>query len=111
MATSGSPSPTISERMAATRSWIVEHKLRSVGTLWASAISGSILYNLRKPAESMSVKIIHARLHAQALTIAALCVSGLVEYYDHQSGEKADHYMRKAAYYEPPPEPHFSEGK
>ncbi|GER56891.1 hypoxia induced protein conserved regioncontaining protein [Striga asiatica] len=34
-----------------------------------------------------SVKIIHARLHAQALTLAALAGAAVVEYYDHKSGQ------------------------
>ena len=32
------------------------------------------------------------RLHAQALTLAALAGAALVEYYDHKSGAKADRY-------------------
>ncbi|KAM0922201.1 hypothetical protein ACQ4PT_006305 [Festuca glaucescens] len=68
------------------RKWIVEHKLRAVGTLWLSGIVGSIAYNWSRPGMKTSVKLIHARLHAQALTLAALGGSALVEYYDHQSG-------------------------
>ncbi|KAK1677968.1 hypothetical protein QYE76_038816 [Lolium multiflorum] len=68
------------------RTWIVEHKLRAVGALWLSGIAGSIAYNWSRPGMKTSVKLIHARLHAQALTLAALGGSALVEYYDHQSG-------------------------
>ena len=68
------------------REWVVEHKLRAVGTLWLTGIAGSIAYNWSRPGMKTSVKIIHARLHAQALTLAALAGSALVEYYDHQSG-------------------------
>ncbi|CAI5495181.1 unnamed protein product [Closterium sp. Naga37s-1] len=60
------------------RKWVVENKIKAVGSLWASAVGGSILYNFRKPGEKMSVKIIHARLHAQALTLAALLAAGAV---------------------------------
>ncbi|CAI5501322.1 unnamed protein product [Closterium sp. Naga37s-1] len=72
------------------RKWVVENKIKAVGSLWASAVGGSILYNLRKPGEKMSVKIIHARLHAQALTLAALLAAGAVEYYEHSSGAKVE---------------------
>ncbi|KAL9269224.1 hypothetical protein AKJ16_DCAP17496 [Drosera capensis] len=71
------------------REWVVEHKLRTVGFLWLSSVAGSIAYNWSRP-EKTSVKIIHARLHAQALTLAALGGAALVEYYDHSSGSKAD---------------------
>ncbi|CAI5466949.1 unnamed protein product [Closterium sp. Yama58-4] len=72
------------------RKWVVENKIKAVGSLWASAVGGSILYNFRKPGEKMSVKIIHARLHAQALTLAALLAAGAVEYYEHASGAKVE---------------------
>ncbi|XP_059632742.1 uncharacterized protein LOC132275297 [Cornus florida] len=72
------------------REWVVEHKLRTVGCLWLSGIAGSIAYNWSKPNMKTSVKVIHARLHAQALTLAALAGAAVVEYYDHKSGAKAD---------------------
>lgn len=34
------------------------------------------------------------RLHAQALTLAALAGAAVVEYYDHQTGKKADRYAK-----------------
>uniref|UniRef100_I1LB99 HIG1 domain-containing protein n=1 Tax=Glycine max TaxID=3847 RepID=I1LB99_SOYBN len=43
------------------RKWVVEHKLRTVGCLWLSGISGSIAYNWSRPNMKTSVKIIHAR--------------------------------------------------
>ncbi|KAG4397456.1 hypothetical protein AAZX31_10G142300 [Glycine max] len=71
------------------RKWVVEHKLRTVGCLWLSGISGSIAYNWSRPNMKTSVKIIHARLHAQALTLGALAGAALVEYYDRNAGAKA----------------------
>ncbi|KAI4349945.1 hypothetical protein L6164_010485 [Bauhinia variegata] len=61
------------------REWIVEHKLRTVGCLWLSGIAGSIAYNWSQPNMKTSVRIIHARLHAQALTLAALAGAAVVE--------------------------------
>ncbi|XP_052193567.1 uncharacterized protein LOC127802003 [Diospyros lotus] len=74
------------------REWVVQHKLRTVGCLWLSGIAGSIAYNWSQPAMKTSVKIIHARLHAQALTLAALAGAAAVEYYDHKTKKepKAD---------------------
>ncbi|KAJ4719452.1 Hypoxia-responsive family protein [Melia azedarach] len=76
------------------REWIVEHKLRTVGCLWLSGIAGSIAYNWSQPSMKTSVKIIHARLHAQALTLAALAGAAVVEYYDHKTGSKAERYAK-----------------
>ncbi|KAA8545185.1 hypothetical protein F0562_019926 [Nyssa sinensis] len=76
------------------REWVVEHKLRTVGCLWLSGVAGSIAYNWSQPAMKTSVKIIHARLHAQALTLAALAGAAVVEYYDHKTGAKADRYAK-----------------
>ncbi|XP_077240754.1 uncharacterized protein LOC143881528 [Tasmannia lanceolata] len=77
------------------REWVVEHKLRAVGTLWLSGLAGSIAYNWSQPNMKTSVRIIHARLHAQALTLAALAGAAVVEYYDHKSGSKADRYAKQ----------------
>ncbi|CAI9118835.1 OLC1v1020462C1 [Oldenlandia corymbosa var. corymbosa] len=71
------------------REWVVEHKLRTVGCLWLTGLASSIAYNWSQPNMKTSVKIIHARLHAQALTLAALAGAAVVEYYDHKSGDKA----------------------
>uniref|UniRef100_M8BZ40 Uncharacterized protein n=1 Tax=Aegilops tauschii TaxID=37682 RepID=M8BZ40_AEGTA len=68
------------------RKWVVDHKLRAVGCLWLSGISSSIAFNWSRPNMKTSVKLIHARLHAQALTIAALGSCALVEYYDQNYG-------------------------
>ncbi|KAH7666722.1 Hypoxia induced protein domain-containing protein [Dioscorea alata] len=44
------------------------------------------VYRLQLVSSKMKpcVKIIHARLHAQALTLAALAGAAVVEYYDHK---------------------------
>ncbi|KAG8099123.1 hypothetical protein GUJ93_ZPchr0013g35269 [Zizania palustris] len=43
------------------REWVVEHKLRAVGTLWLTGVASSIAYNWSRPGMKTSVKIIHAR--------------------------------------------------
>lgn len=54
------------------------YKLRSVGCVWAFGIGASMLYNWTRPLPA-SVKVIHARLYAQALTLSALVASAGVE--------------------------------
>ncbi|KAE8678953.1 hypothetical protein F3Y22_tig00111402pilonHSYRG00543 [Hibiscus syriacus] len=80
------------------RGWVVDHKLRTVGCLWLSGIGSSIAYNWSRPNMKTSVKIIHARLHAQALTLAALAGAAVVEYYDHRNRPKADPYGKYLPY-------------
>ncbi|KAK1295214.1 hypothetical protein QJS10_CPA16g01535 [Acorus calamus] len=77
------------------REWVVDHKLRTVGCLWLGGLASSFAYNWTQPNMKTSVKIIHARLHAQALTLAALAGAAVVEYYDHRSGVKADKYAKQ----------------
>ncbi|KAL4034562.1 hypothetical protein IC575_003214 [Cucumis melo] len=81
-------------KLESIRDWVSEHKLRTVGSLWLSGIAGSIAYNWSQPNMKTSVKIIHARLHAQALTLAALAGAAVVEYYEHKSGAKAERYAK-----------------
>ncbi|KAL9261651.1 hypothetical protein AKJ16_DCAP14671 [Drosera capensis] len=76
------------------REWIVDHKLRTVGCLWLSGITGSIAYNWSRPTMKTSVKLIHARLHAQALTLTALVGAAAVEYYDQRTRVKPDPYPK-----------------
>ncbi|KAL9233318.1 hypothetical protein vseg_008336 [Gypsophila vaccaria] len=82
--------------LESTRHWIAQHKLRTVGCLWLSGIAGSIAYNWSRPTMKTSVRIIHARLHAQALTLAALVGAATVEYFDHQNATpvKRDPYTK-----------------
>ncbi|KAK9691932.1 hypothetical protein RND81_09G229900 [Saponaria officinalis] len=72
------------------RRWVVDHKLRTVGCLWLSGITGSIAYNWSRPTMKTSVRLIHARLHAQALTLAALVGAAAVEYFDHKNSPTED---------------------
>ena len=58
-----------------------ENKLATIGSLWAAGIGASMLMQSRG-ASSTSVKVIHSRLYAQALTLSALVGAAGVEYYD-----------------------------
>ncbi|KAG9455188.1 hypothetical protein H6P81_008092 [Aristolochia fimbriata] len=73
--------------MDSVKSWVSEHKLTSIGTVWASAILGSLAYN-RAAGTAMKpgLRIIHARLHAQALTLAVLSGAAVVHYWEPKPG-------------------------
>ncbi|XP_073049134.1 uncharacterized protein [Primulina huaijiensis] len=90
-------------KLESIREWVVEHKLRAVGTLWASGIVGSMAYNWSQPNMKTSVKIIHARLHAQALTLAALAGAAVVEYYDHKTGAKEERVAKFLEFHQQQP--------
>ncbi|KAJ8647728.1 hypothetical protein MRB53_000751 [Persea americana] len=68
--------------MESLQSWISEHKLTSIGAIWASAIGASLAYTRARSPLKPSLRIIHARMHAQALTLAVLSGAALVHYYD-----------------------------
>jgi len=53
----------------------------TIGGLWASGIGASMAYQW-KGGSSTSVKMIHSRLYAQALTLSALVSAAGMEYYD-----------------------------
>eukprot|EP00884_Botryococcus_braunii_P004594 jgi/Botrbrau1/14135/Bobra.182_3s0076.1 len=67
-----------------TRTWASQNKLKAVFLGWASAVGGVLAYQWTKPIPT-SLKIIHARVYAQALTLAGLGVVGLVDYYEHRT--------------------------
>ena len=67
------------ERLSSSvQSWVEEHKLASIGGLWATAVGASVAYGRRKTPQ---MRLIHARLHAQALTLAVLGGAALALHY------------------------------
>ncbi|KAF3790343.1 hypothetical protein EJ110_NYTH09270 [Nymphaea thermarum] len=76
--------------MDSVRDWIRENKLTSIGTLWATAVGGSLLYSGLKSPLKPSLRLIHARMHAQALTLAVLSGAAAVHYYEKKQ-EAAEH--------------------
>ena len=53
------------------------------GLFWATSVGGSLAYQLTRPIPT-SLAIIHSRVYAQALTLAALGMAGLVDVYEHR---------------------------
>ncbi|CAJ1971078.1 unnamed protein product [Sphenostylis stenocarpa] len=76
--------------MEAIQLWVSKHKLATVGGLWASGIGASLVANSRTMSPMKpSLRLIHARLHAQALTLAVLSAAAAYRYYDNRaSGPK-----------------------
>ncbi|KAG8380931.1 hypothetical protein BUALT_Bualt06G0067900 [Buddleja alternifolia] len=76
--------------MEAVQSWISQHKLTSIGALWAAAVGTSLAYNstARTPLKP-SLRLIHARMHAQALTLAVLSGAAAYHYYEKRAEENA----------------------
>ncbi|XP_073104949.1 uncharacterized protein [Elaeis guineensis] len=68
--------------MGSLQAWVSEHKLASVGTLWASALVASLAYSRKRTPHKTSLRLIHARMHAQALTLAVLSGAALKHYFE-----------------------------
>nr|AFK49396.1 unknown [Lotus japonicus] len=72
--------------MESVQSWVSEHKLTSIGALWASGIGATLLaYSRTKSPMKPSLRLIHARMHAQALTLAVLSGAAVYHYYENRS--------------------------
>ncbi|XP_042419274.1 uncharacterized protein LOC122016365 [Zingiber officinale] len=69
--------------MISLQSWVAEHKLTSIGAVWASALGTSMaVARWRTPMVKTSLRLIHARMHAQALALAVLSGAALLHHYD-----------------------------
>ncbi|TKY56932.1 Respiratory supercomplex factor 2 [Spatholobus suberectus] len=74
--------------MEAIQLWVSKHKLATVGGLWASGIGASLVaYSRTRSPMKPSLRLIHARLHAQALTLAVLSGAAAYRYYENRAGE------------------------
>lgn len=54
------------------------------GGFWAASVAGTLAYQWRKPIPT-NLKIIHARVVAQAACLAGLAAIATVEYFDHKA--------------------------
>ncbi|KAJ0046871.1 hypothetical protein Pint_06664 [Pistacia integerrima] len=73
--------------MEAVQSWVSDHKLTSIGGIWATAIGASLAYTRKRTPLKPSLRLIHARMHAQAITLAVLSGAAAYHYYE-KSGTK-----------------------
>ncbi|KAB1214097.1 hypothetical protein CJ030_MR5G017360 [Morella rubra] len=74
--------------MEAIRAWVTEHKLTSIGALWASGMGASLAYPRTGPPLKPSLRLIHARMHSQALTLAVLSGAAIHHYYEKHAKEQ-----------------------
>ncbi|KAA0052029.1 hypothetical protein IC582_005550 [Cucumis melo] len=72
--------------MEAIQAWVSEHKLTTIGALWASGMGASLAYTRSRTPLKPSLRLIHARMHAQALTLAVLSGAAVYHYYDNKFG-------------------------
>ncbi|CAK8566414.1 unnamed protein product [Lathyrus sativus] len=71
--------------MEAVQTWVSKNKLASIGALWASGIGATLVaYSRAKSPMKPSLRLIHARMHAQALTLAVLSGAAAYHYYENR---------------------------
>ncbi|KAK9788293.1 hypothetical protein WJX73_003075 [Symbiochloris irregularis] len=77
--------------MSGVGGWISDNKLKSIGLLWGSTVGASIAYQWKQNIPT-SLKIIHSRVYAQAVTLGALALVAAVDIYEHRdhSNNKMD---------------------
>ncbi|XP_020210547.1 uncharacterized protein LOC109795455 [Cajanus cajan] len=74
--------------MEAIQSWVSKHKLVTIGGLWASGIGASLVaYSRTTSPIKPSLRLIHARLHAQALTLAVLSAAAAYQYHENRAAQ------------------------
>ncbi|KAK9913822.1 hypothetical protein M0R45_037629 [Rubus argutus] len=75
--------------MEAIQSWVLKNKLTSIGGLWASGVGASLAYSTARTHLKPSLRLIHARMHAQALTLGVLSAAAVFHYYEQRADEEA----------------------
>ncbi|KAL6771964.1 hypothetical protein ACKKBG_A28460 [Auxenochlorella protothecoides x Auxenochlorella symbiontica] len=60
--------------------WARNNKLRAIGGLWATGLVASLGYQMTRPIP-ISLAIIHSRVYAQAITLAALAAAGSAHFF------------------------------
>jgi hypothetical protein len=75
----------MAEALSRVGEWVRRNKLKTVGTLWAGTIAGSLAYNFSTPGPRQT-KVIHARLHAQFATLIGLGIAASVDHFSRTSG-------------------------
>ncbi|CAN0857753.1 hypothetical protein LINGRAHAP2_LOCUS6907 [Linum grandiflorum] len=69
--------------MEGVQTWISKHKLGTIGGIWTAVVGGSFVVN-NQPAHKTTLRLIHARMHAQAITLIVLSGASIYHhFYDH----------------------------
>ncbi|KAJ4760627.1 Hypoxia-responsive family protein [Rhynchospora pubera] len=58
--------------MAPLQAWVTEHKLTSIGALWATAVGASFAYNGARTPLKPSLRLIHARMQCTSIDIGSV---------------------------------------
>ncbi|KAE7996520.1 hypothetical protein FH972_001235 [Carpinus fangiana] len=61
-----------------------------IGALWASGIGASLAYTRTRSPLKPSLRLIHARMHAQALTLAVLSGAAAYHYYEKRAAAQGE---------------------
>jgi|Transcript_40275 hypothetical protein len=81
--------PAAASSFDETLEWIRENKLKAVGSIWATGVSGSLAYQWTKNIPT-SMKLIHSRVYAQAITLGALGLAAVVETHGHLTKDSSE---------------------
>ncbi|KAG5600168.1 hypothetical protein H5410_031538 [Solanum commersonii] len=65
--------------------FLVDTICEKQGTVWATAVGASLAHSRTRTPLKPSLRLIHARMHAQALTLAVLSGAAVYHYYDKNS--------------------------
>ncbi|KAI3429262.1 hypothetical protein D9Q98_005359 [Chlorella vulgaris] len=71
------------------RHWVAQNKLKAIFGLWATGLSASLAYQWTRPLPTQ-LKLIHARVYAQALTLASLGMVAAVQWLEEEDVPQAD---------------------
>ncbi|XP_057439851.1 uncharacterized protein LOC130731588 [Lotus japonicus] len=89
--------------MESVQSWVSKNKLITIGGLWASGIGASLVAHSRTNSPMKpSLRLIHARLHAQALTLGVLAGAAAYHYYEKRARHPNTHIIEETPALPPP---------
>ncbi|CAN0857752.1 hypothetical protein LINGRAHAP2_LOCUS6906 [Linum grandiflorum] len=75
--------------MEGVQAWVSKHKLGTIGGIWAAVVGGSFAVN-NHSAHKTSLRLIHARMHGQAVTLVVLSGAAIYHhFYDHHPAPSA----------------------
>ena len=64
------------------RGWLRENRFSVIGVSWLASMAGALAYSLNERNIKMSQKLVHARVYAQAATVAVLLATAVAAQMD-----------------------------
>ncbi|KDD76351.1 hypothetical protein H632_c258p3 [Helicosporidium sp. ATCC 50920] len=77
-------SPKMRKDTPAAVTWVLQNKLKAIFYTWGTGVGASLAYQWSRPIPT-SLKVIHSRVYAQAITLAALGSVAALEMYTQAS--------------------------